>query len=314
MKTINENELIIIDSNSISSSKDEIIRSIKEFGFICIRDEIISDVMMEEYYSLLKDFFSLPQRSKLNYSFDNIDQKKYSDVGYFPFKTEKAQNADLPDLKEMFHLGRNFMDTPMNNNLYAKNVYPHELPLFENKFNFLFDQFERISRILFLELTKILGFDLDYIENLIEEGNSLLRLIHYPPTTATDKVGMRAAPHTGIQMLGIQPKASHEGLQFYNEEKGWFFVDHSISNIILVNIGDMFAYLTSKKLPATLHRVVNSSSNSHNFDRYAIVHFFHANCEEYLIDLDKRNKVKSGDWLIISLLRALASILHMSVS
>lgn len=280
----------IIQYKDVLSSDRLIKESLESIGCLVIQNSLINDQRIELAYSLMNDFFSLDNFTKETYSFKKIDQKRYSDIGYFPFKTEKAVNYDKPDLKEMFHIGRNFH----NNALYAQNRFPSEIEGFENYFTKLYIDFEIIGNSVFEALTKNLPLKKIYKKRLLSNNNSLLRLIHYPPCDKKNDNGMRAAPHTGIQLLGIQPKATSEGLEFYSKNIGWFKFP-KLKNCLVINIGEMMAYISSTSFQPTLHRVSNITNDK---SRLAIVHFFHPNSEEELINLENDSSIKSGEWLI----------------
>ncbi|GAA4241520.1 2OG-Fe(II) oxygenase family protein [Winogradskyella damuponensis] len=288
VKTINK--FPVIQLEDILSSDELIKESLDLIGCLVIQNSEIDDEKIEFGYNLMSSFFSLDNLTKQKYSFKKIDQKKYSDIGYFPFKTEIAVNQKIPDLKEMFHIGRDFK----NSSLYATNFFPSEIQGFETFFTTLFNEFEIIGNKVFQGLTKNLPLKNSYKSELLSNNNSLLRLIHYPPCDNNYEKGMRAAPHTGIQLLGIQPKASSEGLEFYSKKLGWFRFP-KLENCIIINIGEMMSYISNKHFQPTLHRVSNASYDK---SRQAIVHFFHPNSEIDLVNIENNTSVKSGEWLI----------------
>jgi isopenicillin N synthase-like dioxygenase len=108
---------------------------------------------------------------------------------------------------------------------------------------------------------------------------------------------MRAAAHTGIQLLGGQPRTTHPGLQFCLPNGEWVELDSSFKDSLLINIGDMLSYLLGGKIQPTLHRVVNGGKELESVHRYCIVHFFHCDLAKQLQPLGNNEPIIAGDWL-----------------
>lgn len=114
---------------------------------------------------------------------------------------------------------------------------------------------------------------------------------------------MRAAPHTGINMLGLQPPSTSAGLQFCTPNGEWVTPKRIEPSWVTVNVGEMFSRVLGEAVPPTLHRVVNAQDGSEKVDRYTIVYFFHANPLQKLMALPRRDGTKAddvqvGDWLL----------------
>jgi len=310
-EVLHRDKAIILDLNNRENVYDIIKTSLKKQGFIIVTNHNIDNDLLDNAYKLSTDFFKLKDEIKNKYHFSLIDQKKYSDVGFFPFKTEKALGVNFPDLKEMFHIGQNYSQNQGVQNLFAKNKFPIEIINFQYHFQELFEKFQKLGDTLISLIWESYYSNVEYINDLVESGNSLLRLLHYPIVNDIDE-SMRAAPHTGIQLLGLQPRTSHPGLQFFTPEGKWISPSDNFRDCIFINIGDMMEYLLNNEVKATLHKVVNSENNSNLYDRYAIVHFYHANPLKTLYKkglIDESNSVNSGDWLIKRLIE-IGVIIH----
>jgi isopenicillin N synthase-like dioxygenase len=297
-KIVSPDSLVYIDYSKIELEK--IRQSLETQGFLAIKNHNVSMDLLDKCYKHSEFFFNLPLSEKEKFNFRKIDQKNFSNVGYFPYKTEKAVGFEKPDLKEFYHIGNDFRKIESLQNLFAVNVFP-EICEFKKDFEQLFNQFQVLGEKLLASIWNAFNYPEEYIIDLINNGNSVLRTIHYPIVEENNNA-MRAAPHTGIQLLGIQPRTTNGGLEFFTPKNEWITIEDKNPDYLLINIGDMLEYLLDNHIKSTLHRVINSSNDSHLEHRYCIVHFYHSNSLKPLIkrgDLEFDNKpVKSGEWLV----------------
>ncbi|MCG8421640.1 MAG: hypothetical protein MJE77_27285 [Proteobacteria bacterium] len=306
-RTLTGDELIVLDLEHYRSGTeeqrrayfDDLRRSVAKLGFLCVARHGLDLQLLDRCYQLSERFFELPLSDKMDLRYDHIDQKKYSDIGYFPYRIETAQGSELPDLKEMFHVGQDVPTGHPLGELYATNVWPRSMPEFRPPFEALFEQFRRAGDAIMRSIG--IGYEMDagYVKELIRDGNSMLRTLHYPRIQPGEQ-GLRAEAHTGIQLLGLQPRASDDGLQFLTPANEWVAVDRQYCrDYLLVNLGDMLAYMLEDRVKATVHRVSN-----HNPDhaRYAIVYFYHPSSVAYLCKrgdpAEKSDALRAGDWLL----------------
>lgn len=274
----------------------QISQMLNEFGFLIVGNHGVNLDLLDECYELSKRFFDLSVERKAQLQYDLIDQKKYSNVGYFPFRSEKALRSDIADIKEFFHVGPALTAGHPMKEYYAENVWPSAIPNLERSFIKLYDEFKVCADLLMYSLCELFKIPQEYAEELVKNGNSILRTIHYPPVAADEKA-MRAAPHTGIQLLGLQPRTTHPGLQMYTPRGEWIALGKEFEDYLVINIGEMFAYLVDNQVTATLHQVVNAMDDSQSYHRYCIVFFYHANPLQYLLPEGKA-PIRVGDWLL----------------
>ena len=82
---------------------------------------------------------------------------------------------------------------------------------------------------------------MDYFDDKIHNGNSILRPIHYYPITNPNEVpdgAVRAAEHEDISLITLLIGASAEGLQVKNTQDEWISAKPK-PNEIVINVGDM---------------------------------------------------------------------------
>jgi isopenicillin N synthase-like dioxygenase len=134
---------------------------------------------------------------------------------------------------------------------------------------------------LLQSIALFLGLPADFFVASVRDGNSVLRLLHYPPTPP-NPTGVRAAAHEDINVITLLLGAEEAGLQLKTREGRWLDVNPP-EGALVVNIGDMLQRLTNDMLPSTTHRVVNPSADRAHLPRYSIPFFLHF-APDYLIE------------------------------
>jgi isopenicillin N synthase-like dioxygenase len=107
----------------------------------------------------------------------------------------------------------------------------------------------------------------------VRDGNSVLRLLHYPPVSA-EASGIRAGAHEDINLITLLLGAEEAGLQLLDRDGTWLAVDPP-TGALVVNVGDMLQRLTNHVLPSTTHRVVNPPPERRGVARYSMPFFLH---------------------------------------
>jgi isopenicillin N synthase-like dioxygenase len=251
-------------------------RGLTEYGFIVLVDHPISETLLNKAYALSEEFFKLPRATKEQYALrDNGFQR-----GYTPFGTEHAKDSPVSDLKEFWHVGRNLaVGHPYEKN-YPKNIWPKEVPDFGKTFSEMYTALEMCGDVILEALTLPLELDKEYFRRMTKDGNSILRLLHYPPLPPDrDPRSIRAAAHEDINLITILVSASAAGLELKDRQGNWLPIE-SAPNALIVDSGDMLARLTNDVIPSTTHRVVNPPDAKSS--RYSMPFFMHPNREAML--------------------------------
>ena len=178
---------------------DALIEGFQYFGFIILRDHSVSAELLARAYVMSKDFFSLPVEEKMRYAAGPGGQR-----GYTPFGREHAKDAKVADLKEFWHVGREFAFASPLAKVYPQNVWPANPPRFRETFLQLYSALEEAGFAMLEALAPSLGVPGDYFRKMATNGNSILRLLHYPPVPADAEPGaVRAAAHEDINLITI---------------------------------------------------------------------------------------------------------------
>ena len=238
-----------------------LMAGLQDFGFVILKDHNVATDLLERAYALAAELFALPEAEK---------RRHMSGLrGYTPFGTERAKDSRHADLKEFWQIGRQRPEG-LSDPLFPPNVWP-ELPGFRETFNTLFDALDETGRLLLRALAPGLGLPEGYFDPLVQDGTSLLRLLHYPPVPGDVAPGsIRAAPHEDINFLTILVAAKGAGLELLDRDGTWLPVETEPTNLI-VDSGDMLARMTNGVIPATTHRVVNPKGP--NVSRYSMPFF-----------------------------------------
>ncbi len=250
---------------------EEIGRSFEEYGFAVIRDHGIPQELIDRAEELSKEFFALPDEVKKAYHIPGGGGAR----GYTPFGTEKAKDAKVHDLKEFWHVGR---ELPEGHDLaayMADNVWPDEVEGFRETFSELYEAFETAGARVLEAIAIHLGLPRDFFAPTVEDGNSVMRLLRYPPLEGAEAEGaIRAAAHGDINTITLLLGAEEAGLELLTADGEWKAVAPP-EGALVVNIGDMLDRLTNHKLRSTTHRVVNPSGEAAYRARYSMPFFLH---------------------------------------
>lgn len=244
--------------------------SFQRFGFALIKDHGLDPELVTRGWELTEAFFALPESEKRRWHVAGGGGQR----GYTPFGTEIAKGAAVHDLKEFWHVGREApAGTPM-----PANVWPDQPEGFRETFTALFAELDRIGARILSHIAVWLGLAPDWFDPEVAGGNSILRLLHYPPipdATGQDLGGaIRAGAHEDINLITLLLGAEEAGLELLTREGLWIPAAPP-PGALVVNIGDMLQRLTNHVLPSTTHRVRNPEGSRAAHSRYSMPFFLH---------------------------------------
>ncbi len=250
---------------------DELGNSFAEYGFAIVRDHGIPQDLIDRAEELAKAFFALPEDTKKAYHIAGGGGAR----GYTPFGTEIAKDAKVHDLKEFWHVGRSLPEGHPLSDFMAPNIWPSEIAGFEETFEQLYAEFEKAGDTILRAIAMHLGLADDYFAATVEDGNSVMRLLHYPPLgDDVPKGAIRAAAHGDINTITLLLGAEEAGLELLSKNGEWVPVSPP-KGALAVNVGDMLERLTNGRLRSTTHRVVNPGGKAARRSRYSMPFFLH---------------------------------------
>lgn len=259
---------------SLNQSPDAFAREIGEsfqtFGFAMVRDHGIDANLIRQGWELTEAFFALPEAEKRSYFIEGLAGAR----GYTPFRTEIAKGATAHDLKEFWHVGRDLNDAHPLAPSMPVNVWPSRPDGFRETFQQLYAAFDAVGAVILSRIAVWLGLPADWFGPAIAHGNSVLRLLHYPPVQNAADGAIRAGAHEDINLITLLLGAEEAGLELLSKEGNWIEVSPP-EGALVINIGDMLQRLTNHVLPSTTHRVRNPVGARAGHSRYSMPFFLH---------------------------------------
>ncbi len=268
-----------------------------DLGFVAVTGHSVDAILLEQAYAAAAETFALDLDTKLQYELADSGRQR----GYTPFGTERAKDQSVADLKEFWHIGPTLPDTHrfVESGLIPQNVYPTETPNFEAVFTRYFDRVQSVARTLLHALGDYLELADGFFDEVIHEGNQVLRILHYPDSETPPPVGaVRAAAHEDINLITLLPASTKPGLELMTRSGEWMAVK-TPPGVLICDTGDMMQHLTAGRMPSTTHRVVNPEGGSDG-GRYSLPFFVHPNPDYVLTPLEPSygKPIRSHDFLM----------------
>lgn len=235
-------------------------------GFFVVNNHPIDQKLISKAFQIAENMFDLPFSTKNKYHIPGTNGAR----GYTPYGIETALNQKVADQKEFWHQGST------SNSELMPNIYIDEIHDFK-KLDDLYKEFENMGVEILKAFT---NFKLSYNTNIADaaqNGNSILRLIHYPPTDGKNE--QRARAHNDVNLITLLIGGNEAGLEAQDKQGNWVECNCD-ENEIICNIGDMLELISNNKLNSTPHRVVSKGNEGKS--RYSIPFFLHPRPEVYL--------------------------------
>ncbi len=255
----------------------ELGRSFEGIGFAVIVNHGIPAAEIKHAYEMSRTLFHLP---------DDV-LKKYEDAeggrqrGFASFGTEQGKDAEIPDLKRFWHIGLEGV------HWLPGNVWPSEVPNFRKTMLRTYHHLRRLGNKLLDITEEYLGYEPGTLSPMVEGGDTILRMLHYPEIQEGWR-GIRAAAHEDINLITLLIAATASGLEVKTREGKWIEVQEQPDSIV-VNVGDMLQLFSGGRLISTTHRVRNSDR-----ERFSMPYFIHPRPE---VVLHKESNYTAGEYL-----------------
>jgi isopenicillin N synthase-like dioxygenase len=286
---------------------DRLGASFRDTGFAVITDHPIDQTVIDNGVNAGKQFFALPDETKRGYFIPGGGGQR----AYTPFATEVAKGAKAKDLKEFWHVARELPKGHKYSHIMGENLYVAEVPGWKDATNAMYKALDDFGLDVLAAIAMHLKLEPRFFDDTVQDGNSILRLLHYPPQTEPPPEGsVRAGAHEDINVITLLLGAEEGGLEVLHRNGSWLAVNPPPGSLV-VNVGDMLQRLTNHVLPSTTHRVVNPKPERSRFPRYSTPFFLHFNPDYEIktlpscISPERPNKypepLKSQDYLEIRL-------------
>ena len=229
--------------------------ALSQVGFVRLKNHGISKKLVDQVYASANEFFALPSEIKQNYEGAQLNR------GYKGYSEQRVDKA--PDLQEYWHVG------PLTQS--GTNVWPTEVQGFEANLSKLYREIGWHGEPILEAASLYMGKEADFLSHLTTEGDSIMRVIHYLPSSETGYSTTWKAPHRDPNLLTVIVGASKEGLQVQTREGDWVDVPYDPDTVI-VSASDMLESLSNGVFRSAPHRVVMTQAQD---SRFAIPFFFH---------------------------------------
>lgn len=271
--TVDLNDYVNGDAQSKAAFVKALGDSFSEIGFAIVANHGVEASVIDGAYQAFKDFFALEEPIKRKYEIPELAGQR----GYISKGREHAKGAKVADLKEFFHIGQIVEDGDPIKQYYPDNIFPDEVPEVEKYGVELYQSLEGSGKQLLRAIAEYLELPINYFDDKVHNGNSILRPIHYYGIENPNEVAdgaVRAAAHEDINLITLLIGASADGLQVLTKEGNWLAAKPK-PNQIVINVGDMLQRLTNNRLKSTTHRVINPPREVLHLPRYSVPFFLH---------------------------------------
>lgn len=258
----------VVDLEALERQDPEAVReagdALAEVGFFALENHSVTDEVVGRVYHLAQRFFELDAPTKAAYHRAELAGQR----GFMPFGREHARDNPAADLKEYFSVG----PEPVPADL-PPNLWPAEVAELRGAALELYARLGECARAILRACASYAGLPSETFASLIEGGDTLLRILHYPPVPPErDVASVRAAAHEDVNFITLLCGATGEGLQLLSRDGTWQPI-HPVPGQIVVDSGDMLQRLTNGVFRSTTHRVVNPDDDRSR--RFSLPYFVH---------------------------------------
>ncbi|KAK8100676.1 2og-Fe oxygenase family protein [Apiospora kogelbergensis] len=267
------------DPSSLAAADvvDAIGQACTTSGFFQIVNHGISRELHNSMQRAAEALFALPLEEKTKLIHPTLTNRGYELMG-----SQVLQPGTLPDLKE--HMDFDDERVKRHPQLMGPNVFPPSLD--SQVLQLPAEQYHAELFRLACKVMEMLAKGLPYGDDvfvpfLSNDPVCILRLLHYPPQTSSDKRQLGAGAHTDFGAITLLWQDNSGGLEVQDGTTGlWLAVEPNPESYV-VNIGDMLSIWTNA-YKSTVHRVINRAKQG----RYSMAYFVDGNTDVELAPLD----------------------------
>src|SRR3546814_17075895 len=99
-------------------------------------------------------------------------------------------------------------------------ICPSEIEGFKPLFQYLFTESDRVGSQLLSAIARYLDLGPGWFSDPVRDGNSILRLLHYPPVSPGAS-GIRPGAHEDINLITLLLGADEAGLELLDRNGTW---------------------------------------------------------------------------------------------
>ena len=300
--------------NSLQKKKviaTEAVDACETHGFFYVRGHGISKQTFDDAKRVALKFFRMPSTYKKQVHITKVPHHR-GYVGNFDVAPDTSKGGDI---REAYKVA---MDLPADDpdhlagiTLYGPNVWPQDMPEFQQIMTDVYGQFQLLSESIFSLFAIGLDQPEDFFKPLIDKPASVMNVNYYPASANKDSgetSGIGA--HSDYEAFAMLWQDGVGGLQIESLEGEWKAVQ-PLEDALVINIGDLMQHWTNDRFRATRHRVINVSGK----ERVSLACFGNTNYHALIECIDsccsaenpaQYPPVKSGDYLMDAIKRTYA--------
>lgn len=230
-------------------------------GFMQIVGHEIPSAVIDEFTTVMDEFFALPIEAKKAYRTPPEINR-----GYAPPKSESlslslgVESANrMNDFFEAFNVGveaQAYPDLDLPADHYASNTWP-TVDHFQAAVSAYFAEAARVARTLTRIFADALDLPPDFFDGYTDHSLDVLRMNNYalpPGEIELDGELTGMGEHTDYGIVTVLWADQVRGLQVLDHHGTWHDVAPE-DGALLINLGDLMARWTNERWMSTLHRV-----------------------------------------------------------
>jgi isopenicillin N synthase-like dioxygenase len=264
------------------------MRAYHDIGFVFVKAPAEVTDNLPRMYDAMEKLFDLPIEEKIRYE----QPENHHQRGYTPLDHEIGIQCreigpggrDVPNHYENWFVGP--WDDELATNPIAKdfpafyppNVFPEQVPELAATIRPVYHGLFKMGKYMLRSLTGPLGQAPDFFDNMLKNGPTVLRPLHYP-AESEEKIEeeqiIGGCWHTDINLNTVLPGSTREGLLVKTRE-GVVTSGKAPEGYAISQVGDMLQRITAGHFLSAQH-MVKAPAARDEFDkgRYSVAEFIH---------------------------------------
>ena len=254
----------LISGGDARATVDAIGRACSEVGFFYVCNHGVPNTLIEKLRAEAAQFFALPRDEKMRTVLDSTMR------GYLPlhYRSHEDDERAGTNLQEGFWMGQERPPDPAHP-FDGPNRWPEAPSGLRPAMEAYYVAIEGLAGHLQRGFSMTLDVDLARFHRLFERSQSRLKLNHYPPQDAPERLDeIGVLPHSDTGAFTILWQDDHGGLEVENKGGEWVGVP-PVPETFVINLGNVMQMWSFGRFSSTPHRVINRSG----CDRYSIPFF-----------------------------------------
>jgi isopenicillin N synthase-like dioxygenase len=258
-------------ASALARVSREIGHACRDTGFFYVRNHGVPADLISAMLGCSAAFFSQPRAEKDALAISRSRHNR----GYVGVGAESLNGTEA-DLKEAFNIGLDLSESDpeviAGKPFRGVNSWPL-VPGFRDTTLSYFNAVWQLGLDLHRAIAVDLGLPPDYFAGKFDHPMATLRLLHYPPRTASvGAVRPGAGEHTDYGSLTLLLTDEAGGLEVRRRDKSWIAAPF-VPGTFVCNIGDCLMRWSNDIYVSTPHRVMNPPGR----DRFSIAFFLDPN-------------------------------------